>query len=194
MAVFLTYHKGLPRGSRHHASPIWELVQGGPRVVSIARRSLWPDGTCSTQKTHPGSKAKDEQVVELDREARQPTARKEWPRSQIFGTGNCRKRGPESGPFFSTHLIAMKRSSLKIKPALWAYFLDLDTDNYVSTGRRRDGTKLFENPTCLLLQFGLRYRVSRSEWTEAQAPDLFEFLSPLAKTALGCLHTGVLIC
>ena len=168
----------------------------GPYVASVARRGLWPDGTCRTQKSHPGSKAKAEQVVELDREARQPTARKEWPQSQIFGAGNCRKRGPESGPFFSTPLIARKRSSLEIKPALWAYFLDLDTDNYVSTGRRRDGTKLFENPTCLLLQFGLRYRyrVSRSEWTEAQAPDLFEFLSPLAKTALGCLHTGILIC
>lgn len=184
----------MPRGSRHHASPIWELAQGGPRVVSVARRGLWPDGTCSTQKTHAGSKAKDEQVVELDREATQPTARKEWPQSQIFGAGNCRKRGPESGPFFSTPLIARKRSSLEIKPALWAYFLDLDTDNYVSTGRRRDGTKLFENPTCLLLQFGSMYRVSRSEWTEAQAPDLFEFLSPCEKTALGCLHTGILIC
>ena len=133
-------------------------------------------------------------MVELDREATQPTARKEWPQSQIFGAGNCRKRGPESGPFFSTPLLARKRSSLEIKPALWAYFLDLDTDNYVSTGRRRDGTKLFENPTCLLLQFGSMYRVSRSEWTEAQAPDLFEFLSPCEKTALGCLHTGILIC
>ena len=63
-----------PRKSR-------ELVQDGPHVASIARRGLWPDGTRRTQKSRPGSKAKHEQVVELDSEARQPAARKEWLRS-----------------------------------------------------------------------------------------------------------------
>jgi hypothetical protein len=65
-------------------------------------------------------------------------------RFSVFETAE--KKGRNPGLFFSTHLIAIKRSSLKTKPALWAYFLDLHTDNYVSTGRRRDGTNYLKMP------------------------------------------------